>query len=67
MSSTSPIIDTLPPAERDEQLEYSGFGGCASICRFRLYTDRDGAPEASSSARRRGGAPDRSPWRFPLF
>jgi hypothetical protein len=30
-------IDTLPPAERDETLEYAGYHRAPSHCRFRLY------------------------------
>lgn len=37
-------VDTLPPAERDEILEFEGYFGCESHCRFRLYPSSDGLP-----------------------
>jgi hypothetical protein len=34
---TAPKIDTLPPAVRDERLEYKALSGHLFFCRFRLY------------------------------
>lgn len=37
-------VDTLPPAERNEILEFEGYHGCESHCRMRVYRTTDCLP-----------------------